>query len=177
MEPFVSETEFTTPITNSDLGAQQDIKYQRVLRNKSDGFHKLAVSTPVLKPAVHADDVECLLISKHEKNARELVKKPKKETVNSTCKRLLADIIAVFRARNISKIRSKSLLVQLCADKKKPWATFCHGNNLHFQRLSALLREFGIHSKDMRFKNRSFKGYQKEWFVDVAKRQIGRAHV
>jgi hypothetical protein len=86
-------------------------------------------------------------------------------------KRLLADIIAIFKAKDMSKMRSKQLLTHLCADSKKPWATFCGGKKLHCHRLSALLKEFGIRSKDMRFNNRSFKGYQLEWFVD-AKRHM-----
>jgi hypothetical protein len=83
-------------------------------------------------------------------------------------KRLLADIIAIMKENRRSKMRSKQLLVHLCADPKKPWATCGRGGkNLNFRQLSALLQEFGIHSKDMRFNKKSYKGYQKEWFVEA----------
>jgi hypothetical protein len=83
-------------------------------------------------------------------------------------KRLLTDIIAIMKENHRSKMRSKQLLVHLCSDPKKPWATCGRGGkNLNFRQLSALLQEFGIHSKDMRFNKKSFKGYQKEWFVEA----------
>jgi hypothetical protein len=85
-------------------------------------------------------------------------------------KRLLADIFAIMKDKNRSKMRSKHILLHLCSNVRKPWATFCGGKKLHYHRLSAMLREFGIHSKDMRFNNKSFKGYQREWFVEAAKR-------
>ncbi len=91
-------------------------------------------------------------------------------------KRLLADIIAIMKENHRSKMRSKQLLVHLCADPKKPWATCGRGGkNLNFRQLSALLQEFGIHSKDMRFNKKSYKGYQKEWFVEARRRCRSKA--
>ena len=103
------------------------------------------------------------------------VKKP-----STIGKRLLTDIIAIMKENRRSKMRSKQLLVHLCSDPKKGWATCGRGGkNLNFRQLSALLQEFGIHSKDMRFNKKSYKGYQKEWFVeakrrDKAQRQLGK---
>ena len=95
---------------------------------------------------------------------------------SATGKRLLTDIIAIMKENHRSKMRSKQLLVHLCADPKKPWATCgSGGKNLNFRQLSALLQEFGIHSKDMRFNKKSFKGYQKEWFVEARRRCRSKA--
>ena len=105
-------------------------------------------------------------------------KKPSSTTKSSTAgkpsttgERLLTDIIAIMKENHRSKMRSKQLLIHLCADPKKTWATYCRGGkNLNFRQLSALLQEFGIHSKDMRFNKKNFKGYQKEWFVEARRR-------
>jgi hypothetical protein len=77
---------------------------------------------------------------------------------------LVSDIISLFNARNVSKMKTKRLLACLCTDQEKPWATFCSGQNLNSRKLSSLLKEFSIHSKDIRFKSGVVKGYRKEWF-------------
>jgi len=151
-----------------------------VLRDKSDGNRKLQLANPVTRPTTAncvgnktTRKVNAVTSRKKEVTAagRNTSRSSTKTTVASSTtigKRLLADIIAIFKAKDMSKMRSKQLLTHLCADSKKPWATFCGGKKLHCHRLSALLKEFGIRSKDMRFSNnRSFKGYQLEWFVDA----------
>jgi len=160
-----------------------------LLRDKADNSRKMRLAIPITRPTVACVEAEAKLLAKTRnktrvptrvRHRRKQLRQSKSNTVVSSSsgtavccgnsnigKRLLSDIIAIFRANNISKIRSESLIAALCADAKKPWATFCKGRNLHNQRLSALLKEFGIHSRDMRFDDRSFKGFKKEWFVDA----------
>lgn len=171
---------------------QPSTRLALLLRDKSDSSRKMRLAMPITRPTVACVEAEAKLLAKtRNKTRRATVRHYRRqqakgvtagsETVNGctavsysnggvTGKRLLSDIIAIFRANNITKIRSELLIAELCADAKKPWATFCKGRNLHSQRLSALLKEFGIHSRDMRFDDRSFKGFKKEWFVDAKRR-------
>ncbi len=162
-------------------GAQRGIKPRLVMRDKSDNSHRIRLSTPFMRPKAGQDDVieDTQVIGKRstrrQKDAQSRVRRRDliidTVIISKSAKRLLKDIIAIFKAKNSYKMRSKRLLAHLCSDAKKPWATFCRGcRNLNYRQLSALLREFGIRSKDMRFKNRSYKGYQKEWFVDAVRR-------
>ena len=117
--------------------------------------------------------VESSKTGKRIKNVPTAISAKKPSTVG---KRLLTDIIAIMKENHRSKMRSRQLLVHLCADPKKPWATCGRGGkNLNFRQLSALLQEFGIHSKDMRFNKTSYKGYQKKWFVEARRRCRGKA--
>ena len=63
------------------------------------------------------------------------------------------------------------LLAALCADRNKPWATFCNGNKISARRLNTILqKEFGLHSKDIRFKSGVFKGFYKKMIVETYRR-------
>jgi hypothetical protein len=86
---------------------------------------------------------------------------------HSIAAQLLADINIIFRAKNVSKLRTTSLLSALCADADKPWATFCNGRCINARKLSSILGEYrtGIHSKDIRFKAGVFKGYYRSSVV------------
>lgn len=90
----------------------------------------------------------------------------------SIAAQLLADINIIFRTKNVSKLRTTSLLSALCADADKPWATFCNGRSISARRLSSILSEFrtGIHSKDIRFKAGVFKGYYRKTIAEACRR-------
>jgi len=92
-----------------------------------------------------------------------------KKKLRKAAKRLLADIIDIFNASKVSEIRSQVLIDQLCSDDTKQWATYCEGQKLHFRRLALLLGQFNIESKDIRFKDKTFKGYEKDKFVSALK--------
>ena len=164
-----------------------------VLRDKSDRSRKMRLASPIQITPITARHgfglgLPCITTKRHSpaktqktplvsvessKTGKSIKNVPaaigaKTSTVG---KRLLTDIIAIMKENHRSKMRSRQLLVHLCADPKKPWATCGRGGkNLNFRQLSALLQEFGIHSKDMRFNKKSFKGYQKEWFVEARRR-------
>ncbi len=149
---------------------QQEEKPRIMLRDKSDGSRKRPLAGILTRPSIGgAGNAERQLPLKTKKMRATVRLKPKGNTeVSDTIrKRLLADIIAIFKAKSLSKMQSKQLLIHLCSDPKKPWAKFCRDSNLNYRQLSALLKGFDIHSKDMRFGNRSYKGYQMEWFVDA----------
>jgi hypothetical protein len=82
---------------------------------------------------------------------------------------LLMDIHNIFHARNISKLRTKNLLSVLW--KNKLWTTYCSGKKINARRLSnTLRREFGIHSKDIRFKAGIFKGFYRKTIAEACRR-------
>ena len=156
------------------LNTQQEDKPRLALRDKLDCSRKLRLATQLTRPTttVRGDITKLKLPIKTRKKTQAAVVQPSDGNVPTAIgKRLLSDIIVIMKHKNRSKMRSKHLLVHLCSNPKKPWATFCRGGRkLNFRQLSAMLRAFGIRSKDMRFNNKSFKGYQKEWFVDARRR-------
>jgi len=83
---------------------------------------------------------------------------------------LLSDVKAIFRQKKpAQQLRSQSILDALCADKKKPWATFCNGNPIGARQLASLLKPYGIHSRDLRFAGSAYKGYKRECFINTVR--------
>lgn len=81
---------------------------------------------------------------------------------------LLSDVRAIFKQKKGEcQLRTQVILDALCADKKKPWATFCNGNAIGPRQLASLLKPYGIHSRDLRFNGSAYKGYRLEWFQDA----------
>ena len=78
---------------------------------------------------------------------------------------LLSDVKSIFKLKKVAQLRTQSILDALCADKKKPWATFHNGKEIGARQLASLLKHYGIHSRDLRFSGFAFKGYKLEWFL------------
>ncbi len=79
---------------------------------------------------------------------------------------LYSDIKAIFKSKNAKKLRTKIILDTLSAMGNKPWATICNGKAIDARKLAALLKSYGIHSKDLRFENgQAYKGYMRTWFA------------
>ena len=78
---------------------------------------------------------------------------------------LLSDIIAIFKSTKAHQLRTQSILDALNADRKKPWATFYKGQGIGPRQLASLLKQFKIHSQDLRFSGSNYKAYKREWFI------------
>ena len=159
-----------------ESSTQQAEKPRIALRDKTDGSRKRPAVGTLLRPTTF-DYTKRQFFAKPRKYVKAADRKHLNTAVASNSiirRRLLADIIKAFKVSNTEKMRSKQLLAYLCIDLKGPWAVFCGGNNPNCRRLSALLKDFGIHSKDMRFNTKSYKGYQKEWFVEARRRLIAQ---
>lgn len=78
---------------------------------------------------------------------------------------LLSDIKAIFKTAKACQLRTQSILDALNTDPKKPWATFYKGKEIGPRQLASLLKQFGIHSQDLRFSGSAYKGYKREWFI------------
>lgn len=80
---------------------------------------------------------------------------------------LLSDVKKIFLSKKAVQLRSQTILDALCADKRKPWATFHNGREIGPRQLALLLKQFNIHSRDLRFSGSAYKGYKFEWFVNA----------
>lgn len=81
---------------------------------------------------------------------------------------LLSDINDIFKVKNVSKLRTKSILANLYSEKRKMSAIDCDGKPIGARRLNAILQnEFGLHSRDIRFKSGVFKGFYRHSIAEV----------
>lgn len=77
---------------------------------------------------------------------------------------LLSGILDIFKERNVPKLRTRTILRDLAE------SAFCNGKEISSRRLALLLKEFGIHSRDIRFQSVVAKGYLRESFTDALSR-------
>lgn len=82
---------------------------------------------------------------------------------------LLADIQAIFTE---PKIATSELLIALCQDDEKSWATFNRGRPLSARQLANKLKGYGIKSKNVRVENCVVKGFELTQFEDAFARYL-----
>ena len=87
----------------------------------------------------------------------------------STSTRLLADIHTVFEDRD--RVASKDLLQALHELEEAPWADW-FGRPLSASKLNRLLHDFAIHSRVVRFGDKTAKGFLREQFEDAWARYL-----
>jgi hypothetical protein len=83
--------------------------------------------------------------------------------------RLLADVRTVFGDKD--RITSRELLEKLHELEESPWADW-FGKPLSAAKLHRLLHDFSIHSRDVRFGERTLKGFHSEQFEDAWARYV-----
>ena len=93
------------------------------------------------------------------------------DTLSSSTE-LLMDIREVFETRHISKIFAAELVMALCEDSEKSWATYNRGNPITPKQLSRRLKEYGISSKQLRIGYDNKKGFERAQFEDVFARYL-----
>ncbi len=87
---------------------------------------------------------------------------------------LLSDIRDIFERRRTDRIRSSSLLENLCSFEERPWCEWKKGQPLSPRGLSNLLRPFGVSVKNYRDTfGEQGKGYLLECFEDAFGRYLG----
>jgi Protein of unknown function (DUF3631) len=79
--------------------------------------------------------------------------------------RLLADIHAVFQAREVDRLSTAELLEALAADEESPWADW-RGGPIGPRPLARMLARFKIKSRTIRLAEGTAKGYLREQFED-----------
>ena len=91
----------------------------------------------------------------------------------SSANELLADIQEVFETKGVNRITTTELIITLCDDPEKSWATYNRGKKLSPWQLSHKLKDYGIASKDLRFAYDGVKkGYEIGQFDDAFKRYL-----
>ena len=85
---------------------------------------------------------------------------------------LLADIKAVFIARNAERISTDDLLKTLCAMEERPWADLTKGRPMTARSLANLLRPFGLAPRKMRIGDEPQRGYERSDFKDAFERYL-----
>jgi hypothetical protein len=86
---------------------------------------------------------------------------------------LLADIRDAFQAENVDRLSTERLLVVLCADKERPWATWHRGDAISPRVLANILRPFGIRSNTLRLPDETrAKGFKRDQFEDAWNRYL-----
>ncbi len=86
--------------------------------------------------------------------------------------KLLADIRLMLRAQELHRIPTRALLDHLIGLEERPWGTLNRGLPMTARQLSDRLRNFGIHSRDIRFDDRKGKGYMAQDFADPFTRYL-----
>jgi putative DNA primase/helicase len=92
---------------------------------------------------------------------------------------LLIDIKKSFEKRGTEtdKISSENLIIDLCKDQERPWATLNGGKAITPRHLGKYLKEYGIQSKTVRIGNDIFKGFERNQFEDAWERYISTSPV
>ncbi|MDP3280799.1 MAG: DUF3631 domain-containing protein [Nitrosomonas sp.] len=85
---------------------------------------------------------------------------------------LLADIQEIFETKRTNKISTADLINALTEDTEKRWATYNRGKPLSPKQLANKLKDYGIHSKNIRIGYETPKGYELEHFKDAFDRYL-----
>ena len=83
---------------------------------------------------------------------------------------LLSDIREIFADRD--KVSTADLIMLLCNDEEKPWATFNRGKPISPRQVARRLREHGIHSHTVRIGVDTAKGYIVDQFEESFSRYL-----
>ena len=85
---------------------------------------------------------------------------------------LLTDTLEAFNSLNgvAERLPTAELIIALCNDLEKPWATWNRGKNINAYQLSKRLKPFRIRPVDIRFSHGVRKGYFQADFRDAVGR-------
>lgn len=85
---------------------------------------------------------------------------------------LLADIRAIFNAKETDRMKSEDLLKVLNALTDRAWPTICKGREMTPHKLSAMLKDFQIAPGSIRLTRGTAKGYTRSQFEDAWARYL-----
>ncbi len=79
---------------------------------------------------------------------------------------LLEDIRSAFEEHNADRLQSEALAAFLNRIEGRPWADWNMGKGITPNNLARRLRRYKIGSQKVRFGEKTFQGYKREWFED-----------
>jgi len=85
---------------------------------------------------------------------------------------LLEDIRDIFKEEATTNIRSADLVLKLCSDTDKIWATFSHGKRISPVAMANQLSPYGITPHNIRFGEKVARGYSLDQFTDAFERYL-----
>ena len=95
------------------------------------------------------------------------------ENALSTGSQLLSDIKDYFMfVATDNKVCTVDLITELVKEVESPWATYNHGKPITPRQLSKLLSAYGIHSKTVRMRGATPKGFDEAQFKDAFARYL-----
>ncbi len=86
--------------------------------------------------------------------------------------RLLADVSAVFATKCVDRISSADLVNTLNGIEDAPWSEYDHGKPISKNKLSRLLKPFGVVSNSVRLGTVVAKGYHLDQFTESFNRYL-----
>lgn len=86
---------------------------------------------------------------------------------------LLHAIKKAFHEKDVDSLSTHDLLNLLCQDDEAPWSTYNRGKTMSARQLARILKEFNIHSKDIRMPTgKNLKGYSSKDFSEAYSRYL-----
>lgn len=86
---------------------------------------------------------------------------------------LIEDIWHLFEEGLPNRVSSRVLCQRLCALEDRPWATYQRGGLDPF-KLSALLKVFGIYTRQIKEDGRNIRRYERPMFEEIFRRYLGK---
>ena len=84
--------------------------------------------------------------------------------------KLLKDLARIVKRKEELVVRTQDLISELCADLKKPWASYNRGSNISPNQLAKLLKLYGLKSQGVWVRGvGSFKGYNRKCLIKANK--------
>lgn len=75
--------------------------------------------------------------------------------------------------KGIERITTAELIEALCSEDERPWATYNHGKPITPRQIAKLLKDYGIHSKNLKISyNNVSKGFECGQFTDAFARYL-----
>lgn len=77
----------------------------------------------------------------------------------SSGRRLLKQVVKVFKQQQCDKLKTRDLIANLCSDSSKQWSSYNKGKEITARQLGGLLKPYGITSHDLYYPDGNAKGY------------------
>jgi putative DNA primase/helicase len=175
--------ECITPLRNVEKVPYELIR-QKLARIEIDKTDAFVNANPVIPAGLEnraADNWQPLLAVAEIAGGRwpDLAQQAALEISNATVplqsisNELLCSIKKIFEKNEADKITTTELIGELCKDSEAPWITFNHGKEISARKISRLLSDYEIRSKNIRINNYEVaKGFELSQFQDAFSRYV-----
>jgi putative DNA primase/helicase len=85
---------------------------------------------------------------------------------------LLQAIRDIFEEKNTDRLSSEDIVTRLTNSEGSPWPEYRNGKPISMNQVANLLKDYKVHSKQVRFGSATRKGYMREDFRDAFKRYL-----